>query len=528
MAEGSSAVISLTSKGKDASGALEECCGNDALLSPPLPLPTPSRWDHGLMPALSVVLSYYLDEGIGLVMTSSFMIGPTWDGEDGLLPVAFPDLSYADIRWIYASYVACYAAIQFLVSPYTGALSDRVGRKPVLMVCMIGFFIATLIQALALQICQGTQNQSKAKAAVIALFISRIVRGFFGGQTGVVKAVMADAKQAHNLAVDEGQESSNKRKLNHANFFVYFGFTVGFGRLCGVILGTFGARDFSYSFVFWILTAVDALAAVYVRSPFSQETRIKPKEGERKGGKSRNPFKGLRFLLWDVWRLNSFSIPATLLVLFFFRIGWMLFANYLQVFLEGFSGRDYQESLLTVGSTWIYGSLLYLFLEFFVNQPLLKRKVSSAGIILTEFILQGSLLVAAPFVHTIGAWYGVVIPLIGLNAFGTPNIAALVAAAAPPNQSGKVLGSASAVKSFTYFFAAMLSGISIDPNLLWWVSAGCFYFASLLIVAFLLIGLLKDDYGHIEGGATESQEQENENIESTSMDAVDKHTVSIV
>jgi hypothetical protein len=203
----------LVLEGEVGCGPLGRHCGPEDLLSWPLPVPTPSLSDHGILPALWAVFSYYIDEGTGLVMTGSFMLGPTWSGTPALIPTAFPSLDYVSQRWIYAVYVATYAIVQFLVSPPTGQLSDRVGRKPVMMVCMWGFAAATLVQAITLQLTEGTSSATAAQAAVGVLFFARALRGLFGGITGVVKAVMSDAKKAHDVDVvaSEGRLQSRSQ-----------------------------------------------------------------------------------------------------------------------------------------------------------------------------------------------------------------------------------------------------------------------------------------------------------------------------
>jgi MFS family permease len=314
-AHGSSRLIL---EGEVGCGPLGRHCGPENLLSWPLPVPTPSLSDHGILPALWAVFSYYVDEGTGLVMTGSFLLGPTWSGAPALIPTAFPSLDYVSQRWIYAVYVATYAIVQFFVSPPTGQQSDRVGRKPVMMVCMWGFAAATLIQAVTLQLTQGTSSAAAAQAALGVLFFARALRGLFGGITGVVKAVMSDAKKAHDVDVVASEGRLQSR--SHASFFVYFGFTVGFGRLCGVTLGTYGARDLGYAMPMWFLVCVDVVGAVYIASPLFRETN----QSIGTSNKARmSPLYPLRFLAYDAWRMTGFEVGAALLVMFFFRIAWM-------------------------------------------------------------------------------------------------------------------------------------------------------------------------------------------------------------
>mmetsp|Transcript_20794 Transcript_20794/g.33935 ORF Transcript_20794/g.33935 Transcript_20794/m.33935 type:complete len:142 (+) Transcript_20794:1158-1583(+) len=130
--------------------------------------------------------------------------------------------------------------------------------------------------------------------------------------------------------------------------------------------------------------------------------------------------------------------------------------------------------------------------SFFINQPMTKLKKNSGVIIGIEFLVQGALVLFAPFIKSQAEWFVVMTVIIGLNAFGTPNTMALIAATAPENQAGIVLGSASALKSASYAIAALLTalgGISVES--VWFASSGLFFTASALCCFFYLKGLLK-------------------------------------
>src|SRR5713226_7397653 len=71
-----------------------------------------------------------------------------------------------------------YAAAQFLAAPVLGRLSDRLGRKPVLLVCIVGSAIGYLIFGIG--------------GALWVLFLSRILDGITGGNISVAGAYIAD------------------------------------------------------------------------------------------------------------------------------------------------------------------------------------------------------------------------------------------------------------------------------------------------------------------------------------------------
>ncbi len=82
--------------------------------------------------------------------------------------------------------VASYAAAQFLATPFLGRLSDRFGRRPILMISIlgnaIGFFMLGFANGLPM------------------LFVSRIVSGLFGGNISVAQAYISDITDSSNRA----------------------------------------------------------------------------------------------------------------------------------------------------------------------------------------------------------------------------------------------------------------------------------------------------------------------------------------
>lgn len=73
---------------------------------------------------------------------------------------------------------ASYALMQFLFSPILGKLSDRIGRKPVLLLSSLGTAFSFVFFGLA--------------SATWMLFASRILNGIFGSSAAVAQAYMAD------------------------------------------------------------------------------------------------------------------------------------------------------------------------------------------------------------------------------------------------------------------------------------------------------------------------------------------------
>jgi MFS transporter, DHA1 family, tetracycline resistance protein len=74
--------------------------------------------------------------------------------------------------------MATYSVMQFLFSPFWGRLSDRLGRKRILLICLIGEAISYVAFAYA--------------RTLEALFVARALTGFFGASLSTANAAMAD------------------------------------------------------------------------------------------------------------------------------------------------------------------------------------------------------------------------------------------------------------------------------------------------------------------------------------------------
>jgi multidrug resistance protein len=125
-----------------------------------------------------------------------------------------------------------YAAMQFLFSPLWGKLSDRIGRKKVLLLTMAGSVLGLLILGWA--------------PNLLFLFVGRIVSGIFGANISVATAYVTDVTTEENRAKGMG--------------LIGAAFGVGFilGPAAGGILSTHG-----YSTPIYFAALLSALNILY-------------------------------------------------------------------------------------------------------------------------------------------------------------------------------------------------------------------------------------------------------------------------
>jgi MFS family permease len=87
--------------------------------------------------------------------------------------------------WMIGAIIASYSAMQFLFSPVWGRLSDRHGRRPILLLSTAGSSCSYLLFAFA----SGLENHI---AALTLLLLSRLFAGVCGGNITVAQAYIAD------------------------------------------------------------------------------------------------------------------------------------------------------------------------------------------------------------------------------------------------------------------------------------------------------------------------------------------------
>ena len=116
------------------------------------------------------------------------------------------------VGWLIASY----ALVQFLCAPIVGALSDKYGRRPILLLSLLGFGLDYLVLAVA--------------PTIGWLFLARIIAGVFGASFTTGAAYIADVS------------SAEKRAQNFGLLGAAFGLGFIIGPVTGGLLGEIGPR----------------------------------------------------------------------------------------------------------------------------------------------------------------------------------------------------------------------------------------------------------------------------------------------
>jgi MFS transporter, DHA1 family, tetracycline resistance protein len=138
--------------------------------------------------------------------------------------------------FIIGAIVSAYSFMQFIFAPIWGRLSDRIGRRPVLLTSTCCACISYVIFAIG-------SNLSDAHAALAVIFISRLFAGICGANITVAQAYIADVTPPEKRSARMG----------------LVGMAFGLGFIFGPVLGGFSSKYFGPTAPGWTAAGLCAI-----------------------------------------------------------------------------------------------------------------------------------------------------------------------------------------------------------------------------------------------------------------------------
>lgn len=166
--------------------------------------------------------------------------------------------------------MASFSAMQFLFAPLWGMLSDRIGRRPVLIVGLLGSTFAYAMFGVATSL--GREGALLGVGALPWLFITRIAAGIAGATIATAQAVIADSTGA------EGRGKG--MALIGAAFGIGFTFGPLIGAACTSSHPTVALNDAQYSAVRNWDDAADMISASDLLERLSQDGELRQADRE--------------------------------------------------------------------------------------------------------------------------------------------------------------------------------------------------------------------------------------------------------
>jgi MFS transporter, DHA1 family, tetracycline resistance protein len=314
--------------------------------------------------------------------------------------------------------MSTFSLCQFVSAPLWGSLSDRIGRKMVLIISQIGATIGWAMLGLAPNIAVWL-----AIAPITVVFIARVVEGVSGGNISITQAYVADLVEPRMRARAFGLISA------------MFAAGMVFGPLGGGLL--YARYGFAVPFLVAAALQFVTLVVTVVMLP---ESHARGQEEERFSVRAilssfRKPYLGR--LLWQ-----KLAIALAL-------YGWFaVFSLYFQRQL-GFSlsQTDYFFSFFA-----IFNVIVNAFVVGRLSARLGDRWMSNLGL--------ASLIVgfaSLPFVRDVGLLAGTMLLFSFGIALANTGITALISNAATDRDQGMVLGTSSSLDSLSGILAPPIS-----------------------------------------------------------------------
>ena len=351
---------------------------------------------------------------------------------------------YGASGWVIGAIIASFSAMQFVFSPIWGRLSDRHGRRPILLISTAGSALSYVLFAVG----SGFENHT---VALWTLLVSRVFAGICGGNITVAQAYIADITPPENRS----------KRMGLIGMAFGLGFIFG-PALSGIALKFFGATGPGW-------TAAALCAANFSLAFFILAESLKPDSSQA----ARRP----HFAQWG-HTLAQPKIGLLILIFFLATFAFSCFESTLPLLVsDNFNlgiAVDETKPAMTVISLFVFcgiigaviqGGAIGRLVKIFGEPKLISLSLFLTGIslILLPFIKgDGQLKWLAVLHATDWPWIKMLLAL-ALLAIGTgltrPPLFGLLSNLTPANEQGATIGVAQSAGSLARILGPLFAVI---------------------------------------------------------------------
>jgi MFS transporter, DHA1 family, tetracycline resistance protein len=350
---------------------------------------------------------------------------------------------YGASQFMIGLLVASYALAQFIGAPLMGRLSDRYGRRPILVLSITGTVLGFVLLGLAeplgkalasFVLADPTPAQQKTLqygAILGVMFVSRMLSGLTGGNITVAQAYIADVTDAQNRARGLG----------------LIGAAFGLGFILGPAIG--GALStWGYAVPAFAAAGLAALNLIGI-IVFLPESL----SDERKAELAKQARRALISFTAMLVELRRPRVGPLMTIRFFYALAAALFQTMFTLWTKDRLGLSAQTTAYLLA----YVGLLAVIVQGGLIGRLTKR-FGEAQLIAWGVVIQAVSLLAWAFTPSVGVLMVVLIPLAFSTGVLNTVINSAITRAVPSYEVGGALGTSSALESLSRIISPVVGG----------------------------------------------------------------------
>lgn len=347
---------------------------------------------------------------------------------------------YGASGWTIGVVLAVYSLMQFFFSPVWGRLSDRVGRRPVLMISLAGSCLGYLLFSFA--------------QSLMLIFVARMIAGIAAANIGTAQAYVADATTPENRAKGMGLIGAA------------FGLGFIFGPPLGGLLSHVGGKMGYHQNLLPGLTASTLSLVALAVATFALPESKAPDAAIRTGLPPQFDPKMWRYVASNKPLLLSFA-AIFLIILAFAGMEPLVALHGPAAF--GFKTMD-------LGFLFMFMGIIVAVIQGGIIGRLTKRFGERKTAIIGAVSLSVGLL-AVPSMSIVAWLYAAAFFIAVGQGLSYPSLTSVVTRVSPQQELGGMLGMQSALASLARVLGPIYAGALYDRS-----AAGAFYGEAVVVI----------------------------------------------
>ncbi|MED5475222.1 MAG: MFS transporter [Candidatus Neomarinimicrobiota bacterium] len=319
--------------------------------------------------------------------------------------------------------LASYALMQFIFAPILGKISDKYGRRPVLLFGMLGASIAFLIFSFANQLW--------------LLFVSRMFAGISNANISVAQAYIAD--------ITNPKERTVKMGIIQAAFSL--GFIIGFP------IGGILSEQFSISTPSILASSLSMINAIFAYFLLPESLNQKNRKME---SIVLNPLSIIESSILNIKNYYQNQKFKSILIIFFL---YSFAFSILHVTFVEFNREYLKMNSQKIGFIFMYIGIIGFLIQMFFIKSLIKI-FNEENVMIIGFSLMAFGLVLTPFVDHMNWLFLTTFFVSSGNSLIAPTATSLISQKATKSEQGLILGITQSLGSLGRIFGPPFGGLT--------------------------------------------------------------------